>query len=70
MLTKHFTTEKGRQISLDEVKTFALDIPHVSWKVERIRRLSSAMSMEDSSSSISGSAGSQVRFDFIHFKPV
>lgn len=57
---KHFATEKGKQVSFDEVKAFALAIPHVSWKVERIRRLSSALSTEDGIS-ISNSASGQVR---------
>lgn len=44
---KEFATEKGKQVSLDDVKAFALAIPHVSWKVERIRRLSSALATEE-----------------------
>jgi len=54
---KNFATAKGKQVSLDEIKAFALEIPHVSWKVERIRRLSSALSQEEGSDISSSSSG-------------
>lgn len=53
-LVKVFMMEKTKQVSLDEIKAFALAIPHVSWKVERIRRLSSALSTEEGSSTDNG----------------
>ncbi|KAM3572109.1 hypothetical protein VYU27_005858 [Nannochloropsis oceanica] len=49
-LTKSLMIEETKQVSLDGIKAFALAIPHVSWKVERIRRLSSALSTEEGTS--------------------
>ncbi|GAB5035879.1 Hypothetical protein NocV09_03100150 [Nannochloropsis oceanica] len=49
-LTKSLMMEETKQVSLDGIKAFALAIPHVSWKVERIRRLSSALSTEEGTS--------------------
>ena len=42
-LVEMFGTGKGNQISLNGIKTFALAIPHVAWKAERTRRLSSTL---------------------------
>lgn len=48
LLVRKFEVNEDKVVSLDDVKAFALAIPHVSWKVERIRRLSSALSLSDS----------------------
>lgn len=67
LLVRRFEVNEDKVVSLDELKTFALAIPHVSWKVERIRRLSSALSLSDSTNrSDSGRVSFHYKNPFIY----